>query len=187
MTNLNEETCLIAYYSRAGNNYVSGKIVNLPVGNTKVIADMIREITGGDVFQIDTVKPYPKDYSATTNVAKKELNENARPELTSHVENMESYDVIFLGYPNWWGTMPMPVFTFLEEYDLSGKIIVPFCTHEGSEMGRSENDIAKLCPEAKHLKGLAIHGSRVGAAKKDVEDWLSMISVSENDFFSTNE
>ena len=173
---MNEGKSLIAYYSRKGNNYVSGKIVNLPVGNTKVVANMIREITGGDTFQIDTVKSYPKDYSATTNVAKKELNENARPELSGHVENMESYNVIFLGYPNWWGTMPMPVFTFLEEYDLSGKTIIPFCTHEGSGIGRSENDIAKLCPEATLLKGLAIHGSRVSDAKRDVSDWLELIS-----------
>lgn len=172
---MNEGKSLIAYYSRKGNNYVSGKIVNLPVGNTKVVANIIREITGGDTFQIDTVKSYPKDYAATTNVAKKELNENARPELSGHVENMESYNVIFLGYPNWWGTMPMPVFTFLEEYDLSGKTIVPFCTHEGSGIGRSENDITKLCPEAILLKGLAIHGSRVNDAKKDVEGWLELI------------
>lgn len=176
MMNLNEKKCLIAYYSRAGNNYFSGKIVNLPVGNTKVVADMIREITGGDVFSIDTVQSYPKDYSATTNVAKRELNENARPQLTSHVEDIESYDVIFLGYPNWWGTMPMPVFTFLDEYDFSGKTIVPFCTHEGSGLGRSENDISKLCPEATLLKGLAIHGSRVNAAKKDVADWLNKLA-----------
>lgn len=176
MINLNEKKCLIAYYSRAGNNYVSGKIVNLPVGNTKVVADMIREIIRGDVFSIDTVQSYPKDYSATTNVAKKELNENARPELSSHVDNMESYNVIFLGYPNWWGTMPMPVFTFLDEYDFSGKTIVPFCTHEGSGLGRSENDISKLCPEAILLKGLAIHGSRVNAAKKDVADWLNKLA-----------
>ena len=176
MTNLKEEKCLIAYFSRAGNNYVSGKIVNLPVGNTKVVADMIREITGGDVFSIDTVQSYPRDYTATTNVAKKELNENARPELSSHVENMDSYNVIFLGYPNWWGTMPMPVFTFLEEYDFSEKTIVPFCTHGGGGMGCSENDIAKLCPEATLLKGIAIQGSRVSAAKKDVESWLELIS-----------
>ncbi|AKB27059.1 Flavodoxin [Methanosarcina siciliae T4/M] len=177
MTNLNEEKCLIAYYSRAGNNYVSGKIVNLPVGNTKVVADMVREITGGEVFRIDTVKSYPKDYTATTNVAKKELNDNARPELSSHVENIDSYHVIFLGYPNWWGTMPMPVFTFLEEYDFSEKIIVPFCTHGGGGMGRSENDIAKLCPEATLLKGFAIQGSRVSAAKKDVTDWLNKLGI----------
>jgi len=177
MTNLKEEKCLIAYFSREGNNYVSGKIVNLPIGNTKVVADMIQEMAGGDVFRIDTVRSYPRDYTATTNVAQKELNDNARPELSSHVENMDSYNVIFLGYPNWWGTMPMPVFTFLEEYDFSGKTIVPFCTHEGSGLGHSENDVSKLCPKAKLLKGLAVHGSRVNAAKKDVADWLNKISL----------
>lgn len=177
MTNLNEEKCLIAYFSRAGNNYVSGKIVNLPIGNTKVVADMIQKTTEGDLLRIDAVKSYPQDYTATTNVAKKELNDNARPELSSHVENMDSYNVIFLGYPNWWGTMPMPVFTFLEEYDFSGKTIVPFCTHEGSGLGCSEKDIAKLCPKATLLKGLAVHGSRVSSAKKDVADWLNKISM----------
>ncbi|WP_440951791.1 flavodoxin [Methanococcoides sp. FTZ1] len=176
MSDLNEVKCLVAYFSRAGNNNLSGKIVNLPVGNTKLLAGMISEITGGDLFSIDTVHSYPKDYSATVNVAKKELNGNARPELSSHVENMESYNVIFLGYPNWLGTMPMPLFTFLEEYDLSGKTIVPFCTHGGGGMGRSEDDIAKLCPKATLLKGFAIQGSLVSAAKKDVEDWLESIS-----------
>jgi flavodoxin len=151
--------------------------VNLQVGNTKVVADMIQEITGSDAFCIDTVKSYPRGYTATTNVAKKEQNDNARPELSSHVGNMDSYNLIFLGYPNWWGTIPMPVFTFLEEYDFSGKTIVPFCTHEGSGLGHSEKDIAKLCPKATLLKGLAVQGSRVSAAKKDVTDWLSKIGM----------
>lgn len=177
MTNLKEEKCLIAYYSREGNNYVSGRIVNLPIGNTKVVANMIQEVTGGDVFRIDTVKSYPEDYTETTDVAKKELHDNARPELSSHVENMDSYSVIFLGYPNWWGTMPMPVFTFLKESDFSDKTIIPFCTHEGSGLGRSEKDIAKLCPKATLLKGLAIHGSRISAAKKYVTNWLSKIGM----------
>ena len=177
MTNLKEEKCLIVYYSREGNNYVSGKIVNLPISNTKVVANMIQQITGGDVFRIDTIKSYPEDYTETTDVVKKEKNENARPKLSSHVESMDSYNVIFLGYPNWWGTMPMPVFTFLEEYDFSGKTIIPFCTHEGSGLGRSEKDIAKFCPKASLLKGLAIHGSRVSAAKIDVTNWLSKIGI----------
>ena len=177
MTNLKEEKGLIAYYSREGNNYVSGNIVNLPIGNTKVVANMIQEMTGGDVFCINTVKSYPEDYTETTNVAKKEQHDNARPELSSHVENMDSNNVIFLGYPNWYGTMPMPVFTFLEEYDFSGKTIIPFCTHEGSGLGRSEKDIAKLCPKATLLKGLAIHGSGVSAAKKEVTNWLNKLGM----------
>lgn len=177
MMNLKEGKCLIAYFSREGNNYVSGKIVNLPMGNTEVVANMIQEITESDVFRIDTVNSYPKDYTETTNVAKKELNDNARPALFSYVENIDCYNVIFLGYPNWWGTMPMPVFTFLEEYDFSGKTIIPFCTHEGSGLGHSEKDIAKLCTKATVLKGMAINGSRVNNAKKDVTSWLSKIGI----------
>ena len=110
-------------------------------------------------------------------MAQTELHENARPELTGHVEAMDSYDVIILGYPDWCGTMPMPVFTFLEEYDFSEKMIVPFCTHEGSGLGRSERDIAKLCSGATLAKGLAIHGTRINTAQKDVENWLNRIDV----------
>jgi flavodoxin len=149
--------------------------VNLPIGNTEVVAKIIHEMTEGDLFCIDPVNSYPEDYTETTEVAKTELRENTRPELSSHLENMDSYDIIFLGYPNWWGTMPMAVFTFLEEYDFSEKTIVPFCTHEGSGLGRSEKDIAKVCPKARLLKGLAIHGARASDAEKDVTDWLSNI------------
>jgi flavodoxin len=169
--------CLIAYFSREGNNYVSGRIVKLPVGNTEVAAKMIREITKGDLFRIKAVNAYPDDYTETTEVAQQELRVNARPELADYLETMASYDVIFLGYPNWWGTMPMPVFTFLEEHDFSGKTIIPFCTHEGSGLGHSEKDIAKLCPKATLLKGLAIHGALVNDAKKDIAIWLDKVSA----------
>jgi len=163
---------LIAYFSRKGNNYLGGVIVDLKVGNTEVIAKKIQELTGSDMFEIKTVKVYPKDYTETTNVSKEELRRNARPELTEKVENMDSYDVIYLGYPNWWGTMPMAVFTFLEAYDFSGKTIIPYCTHEGSGMGSSESDITKLCSSAKILSGLAIRGSSVSKADKDLGNWL---------------
>ena len=168
---------LIAYFSRKGNNYVSGSIVNLPIGNTEVISKMIREKVGSDIFHIETVNTYPADYTETTEVAQKELRENVRPNLTAHVENMDVYDVIFIGYPNWWGTMPMAVFTFLEEYDFSGRTIIPFCTHEGSGLGHSEKDIAKLCPKAKVLNGKAFHGSRVQSAQKEVMEWLRQIGM----------
>jgi flavodoxin len=170
---------LVAYFSRKGKNIVSGAIIDLPVGNTEVIAQMIQEATGGDSFRIEAVNPYPEDYRETTEVAKKEQNANARPELTARVENMEGYDVIFLGYPSWWGTMPMPVCTFLEEYDFAGKTIIPFCTHEGSGMGRSENDIARICPQARLLKGLAVHGTHAGSAQGDVENWLREIGIAK--------
>lgn len=163
---------LIAYYSRQGNNYVGGSIVDLPIGNTEVIAKKIQGLTGSDLFQIKTVKSYPEDYTETTNVAKEEKLKNARPELAEIIENIDSYDVIFIGYPNWWGTMPMAVFMFLESYDFSGKTIIPYCTHEGSGMGSSERDIKKLCPKAKVLSGLAIRGGSVNSADKDVANWL---------------
>jgi flavodoxin len=175
--NLKGKRCLIAYYSRKGQNYVSGRIVELAIGNTEIVANMIQEITGGDTFHIESVKPYPKDYTETTEVAKDELRANARPELKDYVDDMNSYDIIFLGYPNWWGTFLMPVFTFLEEYDFSGKTIIPFCTHEGSGLGRSEKDIAKLCPEATVLKGIAIHGTSAGSAKNSVAKWLDKIEL----------
>ncbi len=164
---------LIAYYSRKGQNYVGGSIVNLPVGNTEVIATKIQELTGNDLFEIDTIKPYPTDYTETTNVAMDEKRGNARPELTATVDNMDSYDVIYLGYPNWWGTFPMAVFTFLESYNFSGKTIIPFCTHEGSGLGNSESDIKKLCPNAKVLPCLAIRGSSVGRANNEISNWIT--------------
>ncbi len=169
--------CLIAYFSRAGNNYVNGSIVNLPVGNTGIIAKMIREMTGGDLFHIESVKGYPLDYTETTEVAQAERRAKARPELTRRLETMDSYDRIVLGYPNWWGSMPMPVFTFLEGYDLSGKTIAPFCTHEGSGLGHSITDIKKACPKSTVLDGLAIRGGDVKNAQDAVAGWLCEIGM----------
>lgn len=163
---------LIAYYSRRGTNYFDGKIIDLPVGNTEVVAGKIARISGGDLFHIETVKPYPADYDESTEVAKIELGENARPELTATVPDFDDYDVIYLGYPIWWGVMPMPVLTFLESYDFSGKTIVPFCTHEGSGFGMSERYIRQSCPEASVLPGLAIIGHLRDKADKPVKDWL---------------
>jgi len=172
LKNMSNTKGLIAYYSRKGQNYVGGSIVNLSVGNTEVIAKKIQELTGSDLFEIDTIKPYPKDYTETTYVAIDEKKKNARPEITAAVDNMDSYDVIYLGYPNWWGTFPMGVFTFLESYDFSRKIIIPFCTHEGSGMGNSERDIKKSCPNSNVLHGLAIRGGSVGRADNEVSSWI---------------
>jgi flavodoxin len=138
----------IAYFSRPGNNYVNGRIVNLPVGNTEIAAQEIKEMTGGKLFKIDPVKKYSEDYQACTEEAKQELRGNARPELTGHPESLEGFDTIILAYPNWWGTMPMPVQTFLKHDDFNGKTILSICTHEGSGMGTSEADIRRLCPGA---------------------------------------
>jgi len=164
---------LIAYYSRKGENYLNGSIVNLSVGNTEVVAKKIQALTGSDLFEIDTVKPYPDDYTETTEVAMDEKKTNARPELAAAVHNIDQCDTIILGYPNWWGTFPMAVFTFLETYNFSGKTIIPYCTHEGSGLGNSERDIKNLCPEAKVLPGLAIRGGSVKSAGETIKSWLS--------------
>lgn len=170
---------LIAYFSRKGNNYVDGSIVNLPIGNTEVVAKKIQELTGSDMFEIKTVKSYPEDYTETTNVAQEELRKNSRPELTEIVDDMDSYDVIYIGYPNWYGTMPMAVFTFLESYDFSGKTIIPYCTHEGSGLGQSVRDIKKLCPNSRVLDGLAIKGGSVNRNQNDVSAWLHKLGISD--------
>jgi len=163
---------LIAYYSRKGQNYGSAGIVDLPVGNTEVAATMIQAATGGELLRLDTVKEYPGDYHAATEVAKSELREGARPELRNLPHDIDGYDVVFVGYPIWWGTPPMAVFTFLDAYDFTGKTVVPFCTHEGSGMGRSERDIETSCPGARVLDGLAIRGASVRGAETDIERWI---------------
>ena len=160
---------LIAYYSRKGYNYWGSKIVNLEVGNTEVVAKQIQKLTGSDLFEIKTVKTYPVSYEETTEVAKQELHDYVRPELSNLLEDVSEYDVIYLGYPNWWGTMFMVVWTFLESYDFAGKTIVPFCTHEGSGMGSSERDIKRLCPTANVSKGLALRGSGVQDATETLK------------------
>lgn len=169
---MSETESLIAYYSRPGNNYVGGTIVNLPVGNTEVVARMVQKLTDSEMFRIDTVKAYPLDYQETVDAAKAEWRQGARPELSGHVDNMARFETIYLGYPNWFGTMPMAVFTFLEEYDFSGRTIIPFCTHEGSGMGRSESDIEKLCPGARILEGLPIVGGNVLNSESAIANWL---------------
>lgn len=142
--------------------------------NTRSVAEQVHAGVGGDLFHVHTKKPYPEDYRETTRVARVELDNNERPELgaTISVEDMKKYDVIFIGYPNWWGTIPMALFTFLEQYDLSGKTIVPFCTHEGSGLGRGPDDIKRLCPNATILQGLAIRGSAAGRSQNEVTNWL---------------
>lgn len=170
--NADEKKSLIVYYSRRGNNYLNGEIANLKTGNTEVVANKIKVLTGSDIFRIETVKSYPEDYTETTKVATQEHKENARPAIREKVENMNQYDTIYLGYPIWWGTMPMVLFTFLESYNFKGKVIIPFCTHEGSSLGSSIGDIKKLCPDAVVKQGLAIRGGNINSSDKAIEDWL---------------
>ncbi|WP_368488491.1 flavodoxin [Clostridium sp. BJN0013] len=146
-------------------------------GNTEVIANIIKENVGGELLQIKTVKSYPTNYDGVVDKARQEQNTEYRPELTVKVTDMDSYDIIYIGYPNWCSTIPMAVFTFFESYDFSRKTIIPFCTHGGGGMGRSTTDIKKLCPNSNVLEGLAIRGSSVNKARKDVSAWLSKIGV----------
>jgi len=154
---------LIAYFSRTG--------------NTREIANQIHEIIDSDLFEIKTEASYPKDYDATVDQAKREQAENFRPKLATVVPALSSYTGIFLGYPNWWQTMPMALFSFLEEYDFSDKTIIPFCTHDGGRLGRSTNDIRVLCPRATILDGLSIRGSNAKNARNDVSAWLRPIEI----------
>ncbi|MDR2409960.1 MAG: NAD(P)H-dependent oxidoreductase [Bacteroidales bacterium] len=143
-------------------------------GNTREIAKQIQEQTGGDLFEIVMVNPYSSDYNKCVEQARKEQQDNARPEFTGKVKDMETYDVIFVGYPNWCGSMPMVLFTFLEQYDLSGKTIIPFCTHGSGHWGRSVEDLKQLCPKSTVLEGFAVHGNRVKnqETKENLSKWL---------------
>lgn len=163
---------LIAFYSRADENYVNGTLKMLTVGNTEVAAGIIRELTGADIYKIEQAKPYSKGYNDCIEEARADQQRDARPELRAYPETLDEYDVIYLGYPDYWSTMPMAVFTFLEYFDFTGKTIKPFCTHEGSGMGRSVADIKRLCPGARVEKGLAIHGGSAAKSRKIIEEWV---------------
>lgn len=164
---------IIIYFSRADENYFGGQYRYIEVGNTEIVARMIQRATGADMFKIEPLTPYAADYNTCIAEAKKDLRKKARPELVSYPENLDGYDTVYLGYPNYWGTAPMHVFTLLERYDFAGKTIRPFCTHEGSAMGHSEADIQKACPNARVEQGLAIYGSSVNSAEGIIKNWAS--------------
>ncbi len=141
-------------------------------GNTMTVAKTIAEALGVELFEIKTATPYTDDYDTVLDVAKAEQNRKARPELAAYVENMAQYDTVFLGYPCWWGTLPMAVFTFLEGHDFSGKRVIPFNTHGGSGFGRSLNDLKRTIPSAKIEKGLSLYGTSVSGARDQIISWL---------------
>lgn len=153
----NGQKVLVAYFSWGG--------------NTRTVANQIHETVGGDIFEIKTVKPYPTEYEPATKVGKKELEENARPALEGKVENMADYDVVFIGYPIWWHTAPMAVYTFMESQDLSGKTIIPFCTSGGSTLTESMPAIRQLAPNSKLVEGITANNS------SDIVPWLKKIGM----------
>lgn len=141
-------------------------------GNTKGIAEEIQRQTGADLFEITMVNPYSTNYNTVLDEAQRDQNAQARPELATHVENMDEYDIVMIGYPNWWASIPMPVASFLEEYDFSGKTILPFCSHGGGRFGQSLTAIAKLAPNAAMGEALSIHYSGGSKLSGDVSAWL---------------
>jgi flavodoxin len=152
---------LVAYFSHSG--------------NTKKIAEKISLVTGGDLFEIRAVNKYPEEYSKCTELARKELMENIKPQLAETFNSINDYDIIFLGYPIWWGTMPMPVFTFLERCKFDGKTIMPFCTHGGGGSGKSSDDIKKLCPRAEVMECLQIKGTELARADEMIRKWIKKV------------
>lgn len=163
---------LIAFYSRAGENYFGGAYRRIAVGNTEKAAGILAELTGGELYKIEQAQPYSDDYRTCVAQAKKDWQTGARPAISHLPEDLTAYDEIYLGYPNYCGTMPMAIYTFLEHYDFTGKTIHPFCTHEGSGLSRTVQDIQKAAPGARVTKGLAIHGSSVDGAKAALENWV---------------
>ena len=167
-------TILVAYFSRIGENYSVGTINE---GNTAIIAKFIAEQTGGDLFEIVPMTPYPANYQDTVEIARQEANAHARPLIDGTVANMEDYDAVFIGYPIWHGDMPMIVYTFLESYDFSSKTVIPFNTHEGSGQAGTQSKIAAKVPDATVLNGIAIRGATAqnerAAAQTSVRNWLN--------------
>ena len=164
---------LIAFFSRADENYFGGAMRYVKVGNTEIVCGILRELIPADSFKIEMKEPYSPVYMTCIEQAKKDLREDARPELVSLPESLDAYDTVVLAYPNYWGTMPMAVVTFLEHFDFAGKTILPLCTNEGSGMGSSERNIRKYAPGAEVKKGLSVTGSEAAASRPALERWLT--------------
>lgn len=163
---------LVAFFSRADENFFGGAMRYIEVGNTEIVCGKITELIDADTFKIEMKHPYSAQYMTCIEEAKKDLKENVRPELVSMPDSIDKYDTIILAYPNYWGTIPMAVATFLDAYDFTGKTILPLCTNEGSGMGSSESDVKKYAKGASLKRGLSITGSQAANSKTTVEKWL---------------
>ena len=164
---------LVAFFSRADENYFGGAMRYVKVGNTEIVCGIINELIDADLFKIEMKEPYSPVYMTCREEAKKDLKDKARPELVTMPSSVDEYDTVILAYPNYWGTMPMAVFTFLEAYDFSEKTIRPLCTNEGSGMGGSVRDIRRTCPGSAVKDGLSVTGSRAADSAPAVKKWLS--------------
>ena len=150
------------------------------MGNTQYVASVIGEATDSDLFEIKTVHAYPGSHKALIDAAKREIDSNARPKLATRIENLKEYDVVFVGFPNWWYDMPMPLYSFFDEYDFSGKTVVPFCTHGGSRFSGAIKTIRELEPRATVLDGYSIARDRVAGSKDGILNWLGKIGMKKN-------
>ena len=162
---------LILYYSRKGENYWNGSVRNIAKGNTEIVAEFIQKAVGGDLFEVDTVKPYAADYYVCIEEAKRELHAQARPEIKRSLDSIDEYDNIFVCGPCWWGTFPMAIFTQLEKLNFSGKKVMAVMTHEGSGLGSCEQDLKRFCKDASFGKGLAVHGADAAKSESMVAAW----------------
>lgn len=171
---------LIAYFTAAENSGVDAvssasytMINETAVGRLRAVADMIQENTGGDLFSIQTAVVYPADGGDLIDYAAQEQDEDARPELTSHIENLDQYDTIFVGFPTWWYDMPQALYSFFDEYDFSGKTIIPFNVHNGSRFSGTISTIKELEPDASVVEdGFTVSERNVADAAGDVAEWL---------------
>ena len=164
---------LIAFFSRADENYFGGAMRYIKVGNTEIVVNIMKDMISADTFRIEMKNPYSPVYMTCIDEAKKDLRSGARPELVSQPDSLDGYNTMILAYPNYWGTMPMAVVTFLEAFDFTGKTVLPLCTNEGSGMGASERDIKKVAPGAILKKGLPVTGSQAANSEGAVKKWLA--------------
>lgn len=162
---------LTVYFSRRGENYFPDGVKSISKGNTEYAAEYIQNAVGGELFAVEPVKPYSDHYRTCCDEALAEVKTNARPAIRNYVDDLSGYDKIFVCYPNWWGTVPMCLLTFLEHYDLTGKIILPMCTNEGSGLGSSEKDLKKYCEGALVAPGLAVRGHEVQSSQERIAAW----------------
>ena len=166
---------IIIYYSRRGENYWNGSIKNLAKGNTEIVAEFIQKAVGGDLFEVDTVKPYAVDYYACTEEAQRELRAQARPQLKKYLDSIDGYDNVFICGPCWWGTYPMAIFSQLEKLTWGGKNVFAVMTHEGSGLGSCERDLKQICDGATFEKALAIHGADASRSESTIAAWAKSV------------
>ena len=163
---------LVVYFSHTGENYMNGAIRNITKGNTEIVAEEISKLTGADLFKVEPVNAYPYNYQECCDVAKDELTNNIRREIKSKLDNVDNYDVIYIGGPVWWSHYPMAIFTALEVLDFTGKKIKPFTTHEGSGVGSVMEDIRKICKNAVIEDAIAIRGSDAKLCEDKIKNWI---------------